>query len=76
MIFNYLDNLLAKYDNNQMIRKGNDKPFDLGTKVEVLVGSELRHGIIRWIDNVPGSNTGKIMAAIEFVSYLMSHYSF
>ncbi|KAH0554428.1 hypothetical protein KQX54_010604 [Cotesia glomerata] len=49
-----------------MIRKGNDKPFDLGTKVEVLVGSELRHGIIRWIDNVPGSNPGKIMAAIEF----------
>ncbi|XP_044582009.1 ubiquitin carboxyl-terminal hydrolase CYLD [Cotesia glomerata] len=61
-----IDNLLTKYDNNQMIRKGNDKPFDLGTKVEVLVGSELRHGIIRWIDNVPGSNPGKIMAAIEF----------
>lgn len=66
-----LDDLFENYDNNKMIRKDNGKSLDLGTEVEILVGSELRHGVIRWIDSSPGSNTSKIMAAIEFVSYFI-----
>ncbi|XP_014298448.1 ubiquitin carboxyl-terminal hydrolase CYLD isoform X1 [Microplitis demolitor] len=61
-----IDDLFENYDNNKMIRKDNGKSLDLGTEVEILVGSELRHGVIRWIDSSPGSNTSKIMAAIEF----------
>ncbi|XP_034942226.1 ubiquitin carboxyl-terminal hydrolase CYLD [Chelonus insularis] len=60
-----IDDLLEKYDSNQMVRKDNGKPLHLGTEVEVLVGSEARHGIIRWVGNLPDLSPGRIMAAIE-----------
>lgn len=39
----------------------------MGSNVKVLLDSDVRYGVIRWIGTPPGITAGKLMAAVELV---------
>ncbi|XP_015175056.1 PREDICTED: ubiquitin carboxyl-terminal hydrolase CYLD [Polistes dominula] len=61
---NKLGNMSEENGNKNSKR---DKPSDLivGSNVKVLLGSDVRNGTLRWVGTPPGTNTSKLMAAVE-----------
>lgn len=67
LLYYFLGNMSEENGNKNFRR---DKPSDLivGSNVKVLLGSDFRHGTLRWIGIRPDTNTSKLMAAVELVN--------
>ncbi|KAG7207483.1 hypothetical protein KM043_009115 [Ampulex compressa] len=56
---------LEKNENKKFTRLDNTEDLIVGSNVKVLLDSEVKYGVIRWIGTPPGIAPGKLMAAVE-----------
>ncbi|XP_046830894.1 ubiquitin carboxyl-terminal hydrolase CYLD isoform X2 [Vespa crabro] len=54
---------MSEENGNKNCRRDKSSDLIVGSNVKVLLGSDLRHGTLRWIGTRP--NTSKLMAAVE-----------
>ncbi|KAF7388073.1 hypothetical protein HZH66_010840 [Vespula vulgaris] len=56
---------MSEENGNKNFRRNKSSDLIVGSNVKVLLGSDLRHGTLRWVGTPPDTNTSKLMAAVE-----------
>lgn len=68
MLLCYFLGNMSEENGNKNFRRNKSSDLIVGSNVKVLLGSDLRHGTLRWVGTPPDTNTSKLMAAVELVN--------